>query len=157
LTGPAVNALTVTTQVNQMKDRREMIESQTALLYIMVMMSAADSEMSDREIARIGEMVRQLPVFQGFDTDQMADVAQECAAVLAQDDGLDTALTQIRDALPDHLRETAYLVACDIAIADAKAEQEELRLLEMLRHTLDLDRLNAAAIERATRARYATA
>lgn len=134
-----------------------MIESQTALLYIMVMMSAADSEMSDREIARIGEMVRQLPVFRGFDTEQMADVAQECAAVLAQEDGLDTALAQIRDALPDHLRETAYLVACDIAIADAKAEQEELRLLEMLRHTLDLDRLNTAAIERATRARYATA
>ena len=134
-----------------------MIESQTALLYIMVMMSAADSEMSDREIARIGEMVRQLPVFRGFDADQMADVAQECAAVLAQDDGLETALAQIRYALPDHLRETAYLVACDIAIADAKAEQEELRLLEMLRHTLNLDRLNAAAIERATRARYATA
>jgi len=134
-----------------------MIESQTALLYTMVMMSAADSEMSDPEISRIGEIVRQLPVFKGFDADQMADVAQECAGVLAQDDGLDKALAQIRDALPDHLRETAYLVACDIAIADQKAEQEELRLLEMLRDTLDLDRLNAAAIERATRARYATA
>ena len=134
-----------------------MIESQTALLYTMVMMSAADSEMSDREISRIGEIVRQLPVFKGFDADQMADVAQECAGVLAQDDGLDKALAQIRDALPDHLREAAYLVACDIAIADQKAEQEELRLLEMLRDTLDLDRLNAAAIERATRARYATA
>lgn len=134
-----------------------MIESQTALLYTMVMMSAADSEMSDPEIARIGEIVRQLPVFRGFDTDQMFDVAQECAELLAQDDGLDKALAQIGNALPDHLRETAYLVACDIAIADQKAEQEELRLLEMLRDTLDLDRLNAAAIERATRARYATA
>lgn len=134
-----------------------MIESQTALLYTMVMMSAADSEMSDREISRIGEIVRQLPVFKGFDSDQMAGVAQECAELLAQDNGLDKALSQISNALPDHLRETAYLVACDIAIADEKAEQEELRLLEMLRDTLDLDRLNAAAIERATRARYATA
>jgi tellurite resistance protein len=134
-----------------------MIESQTALLYTMVMVSAADNEMSDSEITRMGEIVRQLPVFKGFDDEQMATVAQECAGVLAQENGLDLALEQIRDALPDHLRETAYVLACDIAIADLKAEQEELRLLEMLRHTLEIDRLSAAAIERAARARYATA
>ena len=134
-----------------------MIESQTALLYTMVMVSAADSEMSDAEIVRIGEIVRQLPVFAGFDSDQMGDVAQECAAVLAGENGFETALAQIRDALPDHLRETAYVLACDVAVADLKASQEELRLLEMIRHTLDIDRLNAAAIERAARARYATA
>ena len=126
-----------------------MIESQTALLYTMVMVSAADNEMSDSEITRMGEIVRQLPVFRGFDNEQMATVAQECAGVLAQDDGLDRALEQIRDALPDHLRETAYVLACDIAIADLKAEQEELRLLEIIRHTLEIDRLTAAAIERA--------
>jgi tellurite resistance protein len=134
-----------------------MIESQTALLYTMVMVSAADNEMSDSEITRMGEIVRQLPVFKGFDDEQMATVAQECAGVLAQENGLNLALEQIRDALPDHLRETAYVLACDIAIADLKAEQEELRLLEMLRHTLEIDRLSAAAIERAARARYATA
>jgi tellurite resistance protein len=134
-----------------------MIESQTALLYTMVMVSAADNEMSDSEITRMGEIVRQLPVFKGFDDEQMATVAQECAGVLAQENGLNLALEQIRDALPDHLRETAYVLACDIAIADLKAEQEELRLLEMLRHTLEIDRLSAAAIERAASARYATA
>ena len=36
----------------------------------------------------------------------------------------------------------------------AKASQEELRLLELLRHGLDIERLAAAAIERAARARY---
>jgi tellurite resistance protein len=123
----------------------------------MVMVSAADNEMSDSEITRMGEIVRQLPVFKGFDDEQMATVAQECAGVLAQENGLNLALEQIRDALPYHLRETAYVLACDIAIADLKAEQEELRLLEMLRHTLEIDRLSAAAIERAAGARYATA
>jgi len=125
-----------------------MIESQTALIYTMVLVSAADSEMSDAELTRMGEIVRQLPVFSGFDPDLLADVAQE--------DGLNVALGQIRTALPDTLRETAYVLACDIAIADLKASQEELRLLEMLRHSLNLDRLNAAAIERAARARYTT-
>ncbi len=134
-----------------------MIESQTALIYTMVLVSAADSEMSDAELARMGEIVRQLPVFSGFDADQLSDVAQECAEILGEDDGLDKALAQIRDNLPDHLRETAYVLACDIAVADLRASQEELRLLEMLRYSLDLDRLHAAAIERAARARYAVA
>lgn len=134
-----------------------MIESQTALIYTMVLVSAADSEMSDAELTLMGEIVRQLPVFSGFDADMLADVAQECAETLAQEDGLEIALGQIRDTLSDQLRETAYVLACDVAIADLKASQEELRLLEMLRHALNLDRLHAAAIERAARARYATA
>ena len=36
------------------------------------------------------------------------------------------------------------------------ATQEELRLLEMLRHRLQIDRLIAAGIERGSRARHAT-
>jgi tellurite resistance protein len=131
-----------------------MIEPQTALVYTMVMVSAADSEMTDSELGRIGEIVSQLPVFSGFDTEQMTDIARECAELLSRDDGLDDAISQIRGALPDKLRETAYVLACDVVTADGKASQEELRLLELLRHGLEIDRLAAAAIERAARARY---
>ena len=52
------------------------------------------------------------------------------------------------EALPTGLRDTAYAVACTVAISDGKVGQEELRLLEMIRHALDIDRLVAAAIER---------
>jgi tellurite resistance protein len=50
--------------------------------------------------------------------------------------------------------ETAYAVACDIVAADGEANQEELRMLEMIRFRLDVDRLTAAAIERGARARH---
>ena len=76
--------------------------------------------------------------------------------MIAESDGLDKALDMIHDLLPAKLRETAYAVACDIVAADAKATQEELRLLEMLRHKLDVGRLVAAAIERGARARHMT-
>ena len=65
-----------------------------------------------------------------------------------------TALDKIDRALPPQLRETAYAVACDVVAADGEATQEELRLLEMLRHRISVDRLTAAAIERGARARY---
>ncbi len=57
-------------------------------------------------------------------------------------------------ALPDHLRETAYALACDVAAADKLVNIYELRFLEMLRHDLRVGRLAAAAIERGARARH---
>jgi tellurite resistance protein len=60
----------------------------------------------------------------------------------------------IREALPSRLYDTAYAIACDVVAADGSASQEELRLLEMLRHQLEIDRLTAAAIERGSGARH---
>jgi tellurite resistance protein len=134
-----------------------MITHQTALIYTMVLVSAADGEMSDAELATIGEIVRTLPAFRDFDYDNLTRVAEDCAELLAADDGLETVLGIIARGLTERSRETAYVLACDVAAADLVADQEELRLLEMLRNHLDIDRLAAAAIERAARARHATA
>lgn len=134
-----------------------MIDHQAALIYAMVMASAADSDMTDSELNRIGEIVSHLPIFQSFDVERLPEIANNCATLLSDEDGLDKAFDAMRDALPDRLRETAYALACDIVAADGTAEQEELRLLEIMRHALDIDRLNAAAIERGAAARYAVA
>ena len=133
-----------------------MITHHSALIYTMVLASAADAKMTDPELRRIGEIVDHLPVFQDFDKEKLVDTTAECAALLTGEDGLDTVLEVIRDALPANLRETAYAIACDVVAADQLATQEELRLLEMMRHRLDVDRLTAAAIERGARARHAT-
>jgi tellurite resistance protein len=77
--------------------------------------------------------------------------------LLEGDDGLDKAIGLINQSLTPALRETAYAIACDVAAADGQLGQEELRFLEILRHGLKIDRLTAAAIERGTRARFASA
>lgn len=133
-----------------------MIDKQTALIYTMVLMSAADRHMTDSELGHIGLIVNDLPVFEGFDYDSLPRIAGECAELLQDENGLDRALESIKAALPPSLRETAYAVACDIAAADAAISQEELRLLEMMRDHLEIERLVAAAIERGSRARHAT-
>jgi tellurite resistance protein len=132
------------------------IDHHAALIYTMVLVSAADREMSDDELEHIGNVVSHWPVFHDFDRDRLSTYAQDCAELLRGDNGLDTAIETIRAALPEKLVETAYALACDIAAADGFASQEELRLLEMLRHELKVGRLEAAAIERATRARQMT-
>jgi tellurite resistance protein len=132
------------------------IDHHAALIYTMVLVSAADREMSDDELEHIGNVISHWPVFHDFDRDRLSTYAQDCAELLRGENGLDTAIETIRAALPAKLVETAYALACDIAAADGFASQEELRLLEMLRHQLKVGRLEAAAIERATRARQMT-
>ena len=129
---------------------------QTALIYIMVVMAAADSDMTDSELMTIGHIIRSLPIFRDFDQDQLPKAAEDCAEILAEDGGLDTIVGLAREALPQGLRETAYALACDVAASDGRVSQEEIRLLELLRHGLSVGRLPAAAIERAARARFAT-
>lgn len=129
-----------------------MAKHHEGLVYTMVLASAADREMTDKELQTMGNIVRSLPVFSDFDERYITDIAAACTVVLNDDDGLDGAIDFIRDSLPENLRETAYAIACDIVAADGTASQEELRLLEMLRHGIDVDRLTAAAIERGAHA-----
>ena len=56
--------------------------------------------------------------------------------------------------IPYELHETAYALAVEIAAADLTVTPEELRLLDMLRDFLKVDKLAAAAIERGARARF---
>ena len=136
---------------------RNSIDRHSALIYTMVLVSAAEGQISDAELAMMGSLVRSLPVFKDFETDRILAVGRECAELLNKEDGLDLAADLIAAALPPSLRETAYALACDLACADGKPAQHTLRLLEVLRQRLHLEPLVTAAIERAAQARYRTA
>ncbi|MGB5950182.1 MAG: tellurite resistance TerB family protein [Parvibaculum sp.] len=132
------------------------IAPETALIYVMVTMSAVDRAMSDNELRTIGDIVKQAPAFRKFDTERLIPIARECASILQEDGGLDAVFGLVKDALPPHLRETAYALAVEIASADLAVGQEEIRLLQLLRDALDIEKLVAAAIERGARARHMT-
>lgn len=127
---------------------------QEALVCAMVLMSVADGPMSDPEVAMMTRMVQELPVFAEFHSADIETVTDTVASLLGRTDGLDRAMTMLRDTLPMRLRETAYLLACEVCAADGEATQEELHFLQDLRIGLDLDRLIAGAIERAAKARF---
>ena len=129
------------------------ISHHEALIYAMVTVSAADRTMTDRELRKIGDIVKTLPVFADFEPDKLVKVAEACSIILQRSDGLDAVLSLIA-ALPARLHDTAYALAIEVAAADLHVEQEELRFLQMLRDRLKLDPLTTAAIERAARARY---
>lgn len=132
------------------------LDPHSALIHTMVLVSAAEGRMSDGELQTMGRLVRDLPVFRDFDPERIVEVGNACAELLTREDGLDVALRQIHAALPAPLRETAYALACEVAAADGRPAEAELRMLEMLRHHLHLDPLVASGIERGIRARQRT-
>lgn len=130
------------------------LSAQDALIWAMVMISAADREVSDDEIDDIQDRIIRLPAFEGFDFSRLPLVVDDCATVLNDAEGLEKALAMMTDALPKRLYETAYVLALDILVADGEESEEELRLIDLLRESFDLDELVSSALERGLRARY---
>ena len=133
-----------------------MLDHHRALIYTMVIVSAADRNLPDSELHAFAEIVGHLPIFQGFDRDDLPGLFNDCTELISRENGLDETLKAIKAGLPPKLRETAYAIACDLVATDGEATQEELRILELLRDRLDIERLTAAAIERGARARFQT-
>ena len=132
------------------------ITVQEALIYVMVVVSASDASMTDNELATIGDMIKMLPVFDGYDDNRIIPAAQRCGDILQEDNGLQLVLELVRDVLPPKLYDTAYALAVEVAAADLHVEKEELRILQLLRDRFGLDKLTVAAIERGAIARHRT-
>ncbi|WP_169728420.1 tellurite resistance TerB family protein [Geminicoccus roseus] len=127
---------------------------QKALVSTMVLIAAAEGEMTDSELTMIGRLVSTLPVFQDFDKDSIPEIGRHVTVLLQKSKGLNELVKELQEALDRPLRETAYVLACDVAAADGVAGDEELEILENLRDWLELDGLTTAALERAAGARY---
>ncbi|SDO61497.1 hypothetical protein SAMN05216196_10783 [Lutimaribacter pacificus] len=130
------------------------LSPQDCLVAVMIAVSASDENMRTSELVKIQSAVNNLPIFAEYDIDRMNVMAQVVFDLFAVEDGLDALFGLVRDNLPEHLFETAYALACDVAAADGTIEEAELRLLEEIRYELNIDRLHAAAIERGSRARH---
>lgn len=133
-----------------------MLDHHRALIYTMVIVSAADSDLPDAELRIIDDIVKDFPVFRDFDRRDLSRALNDCTELMGREHGLEETLKAIKAGLPAKLRETAYAIACDLVAADGEASQEELRILELIRNRLNIDRLIAAAIERSARARFQT-
>ncbi len=125
-----------------------------ALVLTMVLVSAADGGITDREIGVMSGQVQTLPVFQDFTTDQLVDVTDAAVGLLREADGLTHAGHLIRAALTPNLRETAYALACEVVAGDQASKQSSLQMLDFVRDELGLDPLISVAIERGVRARH---
>ncbi len=139
-----------------MADAAPQLTPQEAVIYLMVMASASDGRMSERELRSIGRVVRSFPLFSEADEENLVETAEACGALMSSEAGLHKVLTSAASSLPDHLGETAYAAVVDVITADENLDMTEIRVLELIRNALDVDDDGAAAIERSAKARHMT-
>lgn len=130
------------------------ITAQDALVMLMVMVSASDRAMKDEELVKIGEIVSSFPVFDGYSHERLVATSETASLALSEDGGMQSVIEAIAQAIPEKLRDTAYACGVEVAAADLSLRQEELRVLQLLRDALNLDKLTVAALERSAMARY---
>ena len=129
---------------------------QDCLVALMIAVSASDANILTAELVKIQSTLNHLPIFAEYDIDRLNVMSQLVLDLFEQEDGVDALFELIIDHLPQRLCETGYALCCDVAAADGIIREPELRLLEEMRYTLNIDRLHAAAIERGARARHIT-
>lgn len=137
-----------------MTDIPHALTPQDALVAVMIGVSASDLDIRTTELVTIQRIVNHLPVFANYDQDRMQVVSKTVFDLFEEEDGLEAFFGLILEGLPELLHETAYALACDVAAADGKLDQAELRFMQELRYALNIDRLHGAAIERGARARH---
>lgn len=132
------------------------LSAEDALVAVMISVSAADANMTNAETRAMSAIVDLLPIFEDYDRKRIGRVSETVVDLMSEQEGLTTLFGLINEALPEESigRETAYALACDVAAADGSVRLEEMRLLELLRHSLGIGRLKCAAIERGARVRY---
>lgn len=131
-----------------------MIDKHSALIYAMVLSAAADRDLAEVEIGLIGDLIRYLPAFEGYDMENLPETWKACVDMLTEDNGLEQTILAIRGGLSGPLRETAYALACDVIAVGGETSPEELQLLEILRESLEIGRLIATAIEHCAQVRF---
>jgi uncharacterized membrane protein YebE (DUF533 family) len=133
---------------------RGALDAPEALVLTMVLVAAADGGVTDREIGVMAGQVQTLPVFEEFTSDKLTAATDAAVTLLNEEDGLQHAAGLMRATLEPRLRETAYVLACEVVAASPVVRQRTLEMLDFVRTELHLDPLIASAIERGVRARH---
>lgn len=135
-------------------DAPPLLSIEDSLVAIMIAEGLSDENISGRELLSISRIVDHLPIFQNYDQSRVQTIAQIVFDLFEEEDGLDALFGLVKQALPKNLYETAYALACDVAACDGRLLEIELQMLKEIRYELNINRLNAAAIERGARARH---
>ncbi len=129
---------------------------QEAVIYLMVMTSASDGQITDKELRTIGRVVRSFPLFTEADENALVSTSEKCGRLMSSEGGLHKVLEAAAAVLPKHLVETAYAAVVDVVTADENLDITEIRVLELIRDALKVGDEGAQAIDHAARARHMT-
>ncbi len=106
------------------------------LLHAMLLMSAADGQMEQSEIANVETFFSTLPEFEGKDFGHLIEQANK---VIARYGGMKESVKSLAEIKSDATRRKAFVLAADIAMSSGDVDEAEEQMLETMQRILNID------------------
>ena len=123
----------------------EKFTKQEAFLAVAVAMSGADGHIAQSEVHEIISYVNRMRMFEGHTGNQMQKMFDKLLRIL-KGEGPGALVAKAKENLQGDLRETAFVCAADIALADGVLEESEKMLLTDLQKSLEVPEETAVKI-----------
>jgi tellurite resistance protein len=98
---------------------------------------AADGSITQEEAAGLVVALSRMKLYSGHNADRMESMLNKLIGIIKKQ-GLDVLLAASKESLPPELRETAFAVATDLALADGEIASKEKDLLTKLQQVLEI-------------------
>lgn len=127
------------------------IEPVETYLDVLLMMAAADGEVSDEELATIIAFILVRDEFDGIDVDVLREYIHTNLRYFTDAKNVESRLDVMIDDVPlPEQRENAYGLAISVAIVDGDMDDSERILLKRIRRALEIDEARADIVEERT-------
>lgn len=114
------------------------LNAEEAFAAIAIAVSAVDDSIDDVEIDNIVTYLRRMRLFREYETQHFVALFERLLRLLHQE-GPEQLAELAQEALPETLRPTAFALSLDVALADGVITDEEKKMIQHLRITLNID------------------
>ena len=98
---------------------------------------AADGVITEEEANGLVVGLVRMKLYAGYNGNQLGAMLNKLVNIIRKQ-GLDALVNQAKEGLPQELRETAFAVACDLALADGEIAEEEKKILTKIQTSLGI-------------------
>jgi tellurite resistance protein len=112
---------------------------------ILLAASASDGEIADEELDSLCTTICRMRMFSSWSVDRTVEMMRRLLGMIV-DDGVDAVLQRCARSLPEELRKTVFINACDLIMADGVVEEEEKQYVNRLYKALGISPDDAKTI-----------
>lgn len=113
------------------------LSTQEAFAGILLAAAAADGHISDEEATGLWTIIERMKLFSNYTPDKFKRMIDTLLKLLKKG-GPDLLVEKCSPVLPEELKVTAFVNACDIVLADGVVEPEEKEMIEKLQNRLEV-------------------
>ena len=106
---------------------------------------AADGYISEEEGRGIITGLARMKLFENYNPNKMGSMFNKLIGII-KNQGIESLITLSKETLPQEIRETAFAVATDLALADGTLDKSEKDILTKIQQTLEVPEETAIKI-----------